>query len=518
MSGAGTNNTSAHGPSDGRHDIMGYIAAAAIMIALSVIKVFLILTLPSVYFEVPDVLAVGLIAYLYGHRPGYLATALSTFVYYYLYIPPSFTFFFSGAAGADWMQVGWLFLGDCVAVIAMSSLRESRQRIVERTRQLEHEMRESRRAHEAQARLAAIVESSEDAIIGKTLDGIIFSWNEGARRMYGYTEDEVVGKDISILLPPDHPDEAPRILESIVRGEPVGHYETERMTKGGRRIQISLTVSPIRDAAGNIIAASTIARDITEQKQAEEEIRRLNVDLEKLVEHRTSELQDAVRELEAFSYSVSHDLRAPLRAIDGFSNTLLKYYRDSLDERGQDYLGRVRAAAQRMGQLIDDILGLSRAGRAEMHRQQIDISTMASDILAELQSNQPERKAEFVVAPGLIANADDHLIRIALTNLLGNAWKFTARQDLARIEVGKYDENGEWVYFVKDNGVGFNPEYADKLFLAFQRLHSEADFPGTGIGLALVQRILRRHGGRVWARSAVNQGATFYFTLGEQST
>jgi len=259
----------------------------------------------------------------------------------------------------------------------------------------------------------------------------------------------------------------------------------------------------------------SLREEIEERKRAEEEVRTLNAELDRRVAERTTELEASNRELEAFSYSVSHDLRAPLRAIDGFSNAVLKHYPESLDARGQDYLRRIRAAAQRMAQLIDDVLGLSRASRAEMHRQRVDLSAMALEILGDLRRSQPQRKAEISVERGLIANADAHLLRIVLDNLLDNAWKFTGRRDVARIELGVTEQDGERVYYIRDNGAGFNPAYADKLFSPFQRLHAEDEFPGTGIGLALVQRILRRHGGRIWAESAVEQGATFHFTLGE---
>lgn len=255
--------------------------------------------------------------------------------------------------------------------------------------------------------------------------------------------------------------------------------------------------------------------DVTDRRRAEDEIRGLNTELEQRVRARTAELEATNKELEAFSYSVSHDLRAPLRAIDGFSNAILKQYLDSLDERGQDYLRRIRAAAQRMARLIDDILGLSRAGRAEMHWQRVDLSAMAADILDAYQREAPSRKAEISIEPGMVVEGDLHLLRIALDNLLSNAWKFTANREVTRVEVGSLEQDGERVYYVRDNGAGFDPAYADKLFSPFQRLHTEEEFAGTGIGLALVQRILRRHGGRIWAESAVEQGATFYFTLGE---
>jgi light-regulated signal transduction histidine kinase (bacteriophytochrome) len=281
-------------------------------------------------------------------------------------------------------------------------------------------------------------------------------------------------------------------------------------------------VTPLRDSEGRVTRWFGTNTDISEKREAEENIAKLNAELEDRVVQRTSqlvnanrELQNAYKEIEAFSYSVSHDLRAPLRAIDGFSNAVLKLYQNSLDARGQDYLNRIRTAAQRMAQLIDDILGLSRAGRAEMRMQRVDVSAMALDIIGDLRKSQPEREVEVIVEPGLTIDADAHLMSIALGNLLGNAWKFTGNRPVARIEFGSFEQNGERIYFVRDNGAGFNPEYADKLFSAFQRLHSESEFPGTGIGLALVQRILRRHGGRVWAESAVDQGATFYFTMAE---
>lgn len=257
----------------------------------------------------------------------------------------------------------------------------------------------------------------------------------------------------------------------------------------------------------------SLTTEIAERERAEEDVRKINAELEQRVRERTAELEATNKEIEAFSYSVSHDLRAPLRAIDGFSDTLLKRYSGSLDEKGRDYLARVRVASQRMARLIDDILGLSRAGRAEIRLQHVDLSAMAHDILAVLRKSEPKRKAEFRIEEGLVVNADMHLLRSALENLLGNAWKFTGGRDVARIEVGSTEQDGERVYFVRDNGVGFNPAYADKLFFPFQRLHSQEEFPGTGVGLALAQRIIHRHGGRIWAESAVDQGATFYFIL-----
>lgn len=643
---------------------------------------------------------------------------------------------------------------------------------------------ELKQAEEKLRHLAAIVESSDDAIIGKALDERILSWNKGAERIYGYTAGEVVGHPVSILVPPGLREELGAIMAKLAKGEGIEHFETTRLRKDGQVIQVALTISPIRDTRGKIVGASTIARDITdrkraedalresearyrtlvesspycihemdiqgrfktmnraglrmlqvqnesairgmpylesvatgdrerigrlldlalqgrpcefdftaangrlfqssfvpikddngvvlrlmglthditERKQAEEEIRKLNAELEQRVRDRTRELaaseeqhrllfetalqgvvyqdaggkvvsmnsaavrilgktpgeylgrtsededhhtlredgslfpgkehpamvalltgrevrdvvmgvfnpregayrwininavplfrpgeisasqvytifdditgrkqaddkirqlneelaaraqslEQANKELESFSYSVSHDLRAPLRAIDGFSRIVLEDCGGTLDPESRGNLERVRAASQRMGHLIDDMLKLSRLTRSEMRRSPVNLGELARIVSEGLQSGEPERRVEFVIEPDMVVDADANLMRVVLENLFGNAWKFTGKQKDAKIEFGRTTVDGVPAFFVRDNGVGFNMAYADKLFGAFQRLHTTAEFPGTGIGLATVQRVIHRHNGRVWAEGETGHGATFYFTV-----
>lgn len=250
-----------------------------------------------------------------------------------------------------------------------------------------------------------------------------------------------------------------------------------------------------------------------EIQQRDSALQRAHNELEERVSDRTRELVTSNQELEAFSYSVSHDLRAPLRSIDGFSQVLMEDYADKIDAQGIETLQRVRAATQRMSVLIDDMLNLSRVSRSEMNKEDFDLSAVARSIAEQLQTCDPGRSGEFVIKSNLRVTGDLHLLRVALENLLGNAWKYTSRHDHARIEFGRCERHGQPVYFVRDNGAGFDPQYASRLFEAFQRLHSAAEFPGTGVGLATVERIVRRHGGEIWAESAVEKGATFYFTL-----
>lgn len=303
------------------------------------------------------------------------------------------------------------------------------------------------------------------------------------------------------------------IREAVEQARPYD-LELEMTSAKGELKWVRTIGQPVMDN-GQVIKVRGSLQDISEHKRAAEEIRHLNADLERKVSERTIELEVANRELEAFSYSVSHDLRAPLRSIDGFSQAIIEDCSDQLDEQSKGYLGRVRAATQHMGHLIDDLLKLAQVTRAEINREAVNLSTLAESVRVNLESVAHERQVDWRIEPGLTTIGDARLLRVVLDNLLGNAWKFTGKVNPARIEFGALQlADGEQAYFVRDNGVGFDMTYADKLFGAFQRLHNVKDFQGTGIGLATVQRIIHRHSGRIWADSIAGAGATFYFSLG----
>jgi PAS domain S-box-containing protein len=379
---------------------------------------------------------------------------------------------------------------------------ELERRVAERTETLERTNRELRH-------FAAVIQFSHDPIVAKDVDGTIISWNPAAERAYGYTAEEAIGRPVWMLVPPARRAEAERALGLIRRGDRVPPYNTRRVCKDGREIDVELSHAPILDPSGTIVGISTIHRDVSARLRAQRTIVRLNADLER----RARELAAINEELESFSYSVSHDLRAPLRAISGFSQALAREYGERLDQTGRDYLDRVCAAAQRMSTLIDDLLRLSRVTRAEIRREPVDLSAAARSILDELARTDPERRVTARVTPGLACTGDPTLLRVLLENLLGNAWKFTRPRPEALIELGATTGEAGVTYFVRDNGVGFDEAYADKLFGAFQRLHTRDEFEGSGIGLASAQRIVHRHGGRIWAEAAEGRGATFWFTL-----
>jgi PAS domain S-box-containing protein len=489
--------------------------------------------------------------------------------------------------------------------------------------------------------MGAIVNSSDDAIVGKDLEGRVLSWNPAAERMFGYTAGEMIGQSITRLQAPDRPDEETHILEEARQGR-TRHYETVRMRKDGGSVALSLVVSPIRSPAGDIIGISSIARDIsemklaeselqesraglsaiissamdaiisvnadqrvtvfnqaaekmfgwpsaqaigqpldrfiparfrelhrrhldefgrtgvtsramgallplaglrasgeefpieasishielgrqhvftvilrdiTERKRAENQVLRLNTELEQRVEQRTEELTAANKELESFTYSVAHDLRAPLRHLDAFSHILQEEFAAVLPSEAQHYLQNILASTTRMSELVDDLLNLARLGRQELRRVPTALSVLVYEVKADLQRETQGRMIDWHIAPLPAVECDSGLMKQVFANLLSNAVKYTRPRPEAVIEVGCRQVDGHTAVFVRDNGVGFNMKYADKLFGLFQRFHRPEEFEGTGIGLATVDRIIGKHGGQIWADAAVDNGATFYFTV-----
>lgn len=389
----------------------------------------------------------------------------------------------------------------------------------------------------SEERFRLLSEASFEGIVVHD-EGVILQANDQYFKMFGYEPDEALGKEmISVTID----SEALEFVKKQIATGSLGSYESIGIKKDGTRFPIEIRTQKM-EYQGRIVRVGAI-RDITERKLVEEKIQQLNTELEHKVSERTRELQDSQlallnlvddlnqsvkstalasrkleetnNELKAFSYSVSHDLRAPLRSIDGFSLALMEDYQEKLDDTAKNYLNKIRAATQHMGLLIEDMLKLSRISHAEFHHESIDLSNLVQSIAQTIQQNNPDKDMKIIIQKDIIIKGDLNSMEIALTNLLENAWKFTGKQKQPLIEFGMTHTEGEKIFFIRDNGVGFDMAYSNKLFGAFQRLHSTDEFPGTGIGLATVKRIITRHGGRIWAEGEVGKGATFFFTLPE---
>lgn len=343
-------------------------------------------------------------------------------------------------------------------------------------------------------------------------DGRYILVNREWERLIKTDRDQVVGLTDHEILPRELADE---LRENDLGVARAGHtVQFEETLEFHNVVHSYLSVKfPVLDSAGKAYAVCGISTDITDRIRAEEQIRELNASLEARVAERTAELEASARELDAFAYSVSHDLRAPLRALHGFSQAILDDCGNLLDDVGRGYLNRLQVNVERMGQMIDDLLNLSRATRVDLKRESVDLSGLAREIMADLSAADPDRIVNTVIADDLTTLGDRALLRMVLQNLLANSWKFTAKLPVAKIEIGRIDHVGKQSFFVRDDGAGFDAKYGDKLFTAFQRLHPAAEFEGNGIGLAIVQRIVRRHGGQVSAESEPGHGATFYFTV-----
>jgi PAS domain S-box-containing protein len=360
-------------------------------------------------------------------------------------------------------------------------------------------------------RQADLLDKVHEPIVSWELGGAIEYWNHGAQDLYGFRPEQANGRIPHELLHTGHPLGMARIEDLLVQD---GRWRGE-LTHciNGREIIVESLMTLVTEADGRKTVLE-VKRDITEEKRAQEEIRQLNQELEQRVKDRTAQLEATNKELEAFSYSVSHDLRAPLRGIDGWSLALLEDYGRELNLEGQQCLQRIRSETQRMGLLIDDLLRLSHLSRVELQHESVDMTSLARNIAHGLREAEPTRHIEFEIQDELIIGGDSRLLHIVLSNLLGNAVKFTGTRALARIEFGETRFQDEPAFYVRDNGVGFDMAHSGMLFGAFQRLHKHTEFSGTGIGLATAQRVLRRHAGRIWADARVQQGATFYFTVG----
>jgi PAS domain S-box-containing protein len=370
--------------------------------------------------------------------------------------------------------------------------------------------------HVSQARKGAVLDSALDGIISIDHQGRILEFNAAAERIFGFRIDQVIGRDMAELIIPRSLREKHRrgLAQYLATGQgPVLGQRLELTALRADGVEFPVELSITRIGTAEPATFTGFVRDITERKRAEEEIRQLTARLEQRVVERTAQLESANKELEAFTYSVSHDLRAPLRGVVGYSRILIEDYEAKLDEEGKRVLGVIQREAQRMGQLIDELLNFSRLGRQQLKSAPVDMTRLAQGVFEELTAFPLEGAPRLELKPLPPAQGDPALIRQVLTNLLSNAIKFTRRRDIALIEVGGQPDSGQNLYYVKDNGVGFDPKYTHKLFGVFQRLHHQDEFEGTGVGLALVQRIIVRHGGRIWAEARLDEGATFYFTL-----
>ena len=372
--------------------------------------------------------------------------------------------------------------------------------------------RATRSRRKAESEMEGLLESTPDAIVIIGGDGRITICNSQSEQLFGFPRQELIGQAVALLVPERHRQRQQKHLDTYFRDAseptPAASLELYAVRRDGHEFPVEMATKPLFTENGVLVTCAI--RDISHRKQIEQQITSLNDELEA----RASQLENANRELEAFSYSVSHDLRAPLQTIDGFARIVMEDYGEQLDRDGLDYLNRMRSGCRRMGEIVDALLVLAKMTRAELKCTDANLTEAARAVAQELAQRAPARPAEFVIADGLTAHCDAQLMRVVFENLLGNAWKFTVKHERTRIEVGTIPQpNGDRVFFVRDDGAGFDMTRAKRLFTAFKRLHDQSEFSGTGIGLATVQRIIHRHGGKIWAEGAVERGATFCFTL-----
>lgn len=447
-------------------------------------------------------------ALLGGLGPGIVSTVVSSIGIDYLAIPPEGSLLI--AKSHDTLQ--WIFLivnGVLVSYLS-ETLRRSQRNALAGWRLAESS---GRKLKEAQ-RLAGVGSWEWDALTDT------HTWSDEIYRIYGRSPDlpPAVYPEVQQYFTPESWVRLSAAVEKALADGVPYQCDAEVVRSDGSHRWITARGESVRDEDGKIVELHGTVQDITERKQAEEDIRQLNAGLEQRVAERTAELAAANKELDSFAYAVSHDLRAPLRAMNGFSQALVEDYGDKLEGEAKTYLDQIGIASRKMGELIDGLLTLSRTTRNEVVREQVDLSSVAEGVLKEMESTEPERKVAWQVEPGLAVKGDPRMVDVVMRNLLGNAWKYTANKDGAEIRVYTEPmENGRRVC-VADNGAGFDMAYAGRLFQPFQRLHRQEEFTGIGIGLATVQRIVHRHGGRIEAEGAPGHGARFCFTLCDQQT
>jgi len=412
------------------------------------------------------------------------------------------------------------------AIVSVTALRDAQNAIIgylligtdNTARQAVEEERTKldQRLRDQQFYTRSLIESNIDALMTTDPQGIITDVNKQMEALTGSTRDELIGAPFKDCF--TDPERAERGLRMMLSGSKVSDYELTVRARDGKETVVSYNATTFHDRARRLLGVFAAARDITERRKAEETIRHLNADLELRVNERTAQLKAANQELEAFSYSVSHDLRTPLRAIDGFSQVVLSKFGEQLPEDGRRYLQTIRNGAQKMGELIDDLLTFARLSRQELNKRPVNTGILVDSALQELGFPWQDRKVELRIGALVTSSGDSILLKQVWLNLLSNALKYTRNREHAVLEIGCTTTKGVDTFFVRDNGTGFDMRYADKLFGVFQRYHRAEDYEGTGVGLAIVQRIVHRHGGRVWAEAAVDVGATFYFTLEKDTT